>query len=390
MGCSEYVTPQRNAFKSHYMNSNLYIYTTISELARSPRFSSILFGPNNANGDDFVIQDILHLHSLGWNVLSVSELNKKRFSVLFGDGNIVIQGHDTSTVATTMLASKPNELGLDVDVGYKTSSKIFIAWSAITNDYMELWHRYLGYLNHDALVQLSKQGLIGPPLLKLPKVCICISCINRKMKPTTFKASITTIRHFHLVNMNLRWLMQTHARDNRKYIMVITEGYATNCETETLAQIIKSLNVSRYGSNFLRSTSQVKPSSMTFLNILRVVKELQKNSNNEWMEKIPRMNIRHLKMLKNTYFWTFDQNFGWQSGYDVDWIRLGKVLLDWSNKDCYIFYKQISNGSNIFRTIFHSTIRELILNKANLQEHTTVRVSRILYNLKERIKWLQV
>lgn len=150
------------------------------------------------------------------------------------------------------------------------------------NDNKQLLHKHLTLLHHGASTKLLKQILVGLPLFKWPKECICIFWINRKMKQTIFKASTTSrisTRPVTLVHIDLCRPMLIYTWDSSQYVMVINDNYTNKCDMENFRsndQDIKQFKSCVESSEMFFSSNRLR---LGVFNVIRVARQLQNSSN---------------------------------------------------------------------------------------------------------------
>lgn len=115
----------------------------MSEQVKAVNFWCNVLGPNNANNNHIVIENLLHFPTLGLIFLLVCQHDEKGFSVTFEDRKTIIQRRNTYVIATETVIVKSYKLRLDVDDIHKTSIEIIITTIVIKNSDFELQPRCL-------------------------------------------------------------------------------------------------------------------------------------------------------------------------------------------------------------------------------------------------------
>nr|GEZ48693.1 retrovirus-related Pol polyprotein from transposon TNT 1-94 [Tanacetum cinerariifolium] len=92
-----------------------------------------------------------------------------------------------------------------------------------------LWHSHLSHLNFGAINHLARQGLVrGLPKLKFEKDHLCSACAMGKSKKKSHKpkSEDTNQEQFHLLHMDLYGPMRVESVNEKKYILIIVDGYS--------------------------------------------------------------------------------------------------------------------------------------------------------------------
>jgi hypothetical protein len=172
---------------------------------------NIIFG-DNSKGDviglgkvaitlEHSISDVLHVDSLSYNLLSVSQLCEKGYNCLFTDVGVeVFSREDSSVVFTGRLK---NKLYL-VDFN---KSKTKLETCLVAKSSMGwLWHRRLAHVGMRNLAKLQRDNhILGLTNVDFDKDRICSACQAGKKVgvPHPPKSIMTTTQPLELIHMDL-------------------------------------------------------------------------------------------------------------------------------------------------------------------------------------------
>jgi hypothetical protein len=126
--------------------------------------------------DKITLRRVALVQSLGYNLLSVSQLLDEGFEVLFQPGGSRILDSRGDLVCMVVLE------GQVFRADFSQSSGVERCFLAGASSELWRWHRKLGHLSFDLLSCLSKLNLVrGLPRLRLKKELVCAPCRHAKM-----------------------------------------------------------------------------------------------------------------------------------------------------------------------------------------------------------------
>jgi hypothetical protein len=171
-GCTNHMTGERSMFQSY-----------------SPKLDSnenIVFG-DNSKGDvlgldkvaitlEHSITNVLHVDSLSYNLLSISQLCEMSYNCLFTDNGVeVFRREDSSIVFTGRLKNKLYLV--DFNKGKANLETCLVAKSSMG----WLWHCWLAHVGMRNLAKLQKdKHILGLTNVHFEKDKICRACQARK------------------------------------------------------------------------------------------------------------------------------------------------------------------------------------------------------------------
>jgi hypothetical protein len=126
--------------------------------------------------DKITLRRVALVQSLGYNLLSVSQLLDEGFEVLFRPGGSQIL--DSQGDLVCMVIPEGQVFRAD----FSQSSGVERCVLAGSSSELWKWYRKLGHLSFDLLSRLSKLNLVrGLPRLRLEKELVCALCRHARM-----------------------------------------------------------------------------------------------------------------------------------------------------------------------------------------------------------------
>jgi hypothetical protein len=126
--------------------------------------------------DMFTLKRVALVQSLGFNLLSVSQLLDDSFEVLFKPGGSQIL--DSRGDLVCMVVPE----GQIFQANFSQSSGVPRCFLASSSSELWKWHKRLGHLSFDLLSSLSGINLVrGLPQLRFEKELVCAPCRHAKM-----------------------------------------------------------------------------------------------------------------------------------------------------------------------------------------------------------------
>jgi transposase InsO family protein len=173
---------------------------------------------------DHSISNVLHVDSLGYNLLSVSQLCEIGYNCLFTEKGVEVYRREDSSIAFTGLLK--NKLYLvDFNKGKANLETCLVAKSSMG----WLWHRRLAHVGMRNLAKLLKDNhILGLTDVHFEKDRICGACQARKQVgvPHPSKSIITTTQPLELIHMDLFGSAAYLSIRGNKYGLVIVDDYS--------------------------------------------------------------------------------------------------------------------------------------------------------------------
>jgi hypothetical protein len=163
------------------------------------------------------------IKSLGYNLLSVSQLLDEGFEVHFKMGCSLVLDSRGDLVCTIVPEGQIFRADFSQCVG---SSRCLVAGVSAE---LWKWHRTLGHLSFDLLSHLSGLGLVRElPKLKYQKDLVCAPCRHSKMVAASHPPliSVMTERPCELFHMDLVGPARVCSTGGKWYVLVIMDDYS--------------------------------------------------------------------------------------------------------------------------------------------------------------------
>ncbi|KAL5544086.1 hypothetical protein UlMin_007870 [Ulmus minor] len=216
-GCSRHMTGDIQQFSS--LEKKVGGKVTFGDDAKG----NILGKGTVGNSSSPLIENVLHVENLSYNLMSVSQLCDKGFRVVFESSKCFIM--DSVSDEIIFVGKRfDNVFTIDINVA-KDVEKCFVS---ISNESW-LWHRRLGHANMDLLNKLSTKQLVkGLPSVTFQKDKVCDACEFGKQIKSSFKSKkiISTSRPLELLHLNLFGPMRTASLGGKFYVFVIVDDFS--------------------------------------------------------------------------------------------------------------------------------------------------------------------
>lgn len=141
-----------------------------------------------SEGHDLLLNDVLHVHGMIKNLISISKLAKDQpVDVLFSEqGCTLIERTRRVTLAEACLADNLYCLCAEPICHINPVVHILRKTSQGSVDDNTLWHTRLAHVNPDKLLQLPRLDAYRHPLPKLSELPFCEPCALGKVKQTPY------------------------------------------------------------------------------------------------------------------------------------------------------------------------------------------------------------
>lgn len=190
--------------------------TTKTEVAGQTRVTVEV----NGGKEEIEIKDVKYTPNIAVNILSVSQIAKKGYSVLFDENGCKIKDRKGNLTAT----------GVEEDGIYKLVTETCqngkaYAVKGKSGESEILWHRRLGHLNRGSMKTLTNlvDGVNYSELERQP----CLSCIKGKQHRQPFpRSERKTNQILELVHSDLCGPMSTTSIGGSKYFLTLIDDYS--------------------------------------------------------------------------------------------------------------------------------------------------------------------
>jgi transposase InsO family protein len=217
-GCSRHMTGDKGWFSSLVPVVTKW-YITFGDNARG----CVLSKGEIKVSDKITLRRVALVQSLGYNLLSVSQLLDEGFEVLFRPGGSRILNSRGDLVC--MVVPEGHVFRAD----FSQSSGVERCFLASSSSELWKWHRKLGHLSFDLLSRLSKLNLVrGFLRLRLEKELVCAQCRHAKMVASSHPplTDVMTERPCELLHMDLVGPARVRSTGGKWYVLVVVDDYS--------------------------------------------------------------------------------------------------------------------------------------------------------------------
>ncbi|KAH9323855.1 hypothetical protein KI387_018494, partial [Taxus chinensis] len=170
------------------------------------------------------------------NLLSVSQMCKRGYNVIFHDKGCDIINYKTGKKVTKAKWKKNNMYVLnEINKEKCFTSKI---------DYNWLWHKRLGHVSFENIVKLSAKGCIRHmPTIVKPTDTLCKACLHGKQTRRSFKSKeYSTTRPLELIHIDLYGPTRTEGINGEVYFMLLIDDYTRMTWVACLKKNLEALD----------------------------------------------------------------------------------------------------------------------------------------------------
>jgi hypothetical protein len=216
-GCSRHVTRDKWSFSS-LVPVVTKRYITFQDNGRG----HVLSEGEIKVSDKITLRRVALVQSLGYNLLSVSQLLDEGFEVLFRPSGSRILNSRGDLVY--MVVPEGQVFRAD----FSQSSGVECCFLAGSLSELWKWHRKLGHLSFDLLSHLSKLNLVrGFPRLRFEKELVCAPCRHAKMVVASHPPliDVMTGRPCELLHTDLVGPTRVQSVGGMWYVLVVVDDY---------------------------------------------------------------------------------------------------------------------------------------------------------------------
>jgi hypothetical protein len=217
-GCSRHMTGDKGWFSSLVLAVTKR-YITFGDNGRG----RVLTEVEIMVSDKITLRCVALVQSLGYNLLSMSQLLDEGFEVLFRPGGSRILDSRGDLVCMVV----PEDQVFRVD--FSQSSCVERCFLAGSSSELWKWHRKLGHLSFDLLSHLSKLNLVrGLPRLMFEKELVCVPCRHAKMVAASYPplTDVMTKRPCELLHVDLVCPAHVRSVGGKWYVLVVVDDYS--------------------------------------------------------------------------------------------------------------------------------------------------------------------
>lgn len=176
-GATDHMTAHRNNFDEifDFKGEIKAANNTVMNAVGKGNISMQMSTPSGSGS--VVVNDVLHVPSLGVNLLSIKKIVDHENSVIFDRNGCIILNSEKDVIATA------NEINGLYKLNVAKNHNAYVV-KGVSND---IWHRRLGHLGSDNMKLLSK-GYVEGVQLSNDTLTSCVSCAEGKQHRKSFPA----------------------------------------------------------------------------------------------------------------------------------------------------------------------------------------------------------
>nr|KYP35691.1 Retrovirus-related Pol polyprotein from transposon TNT 1-94 [Cajanus cajan]KYP38474.1 Retrovirus-related Pol polyprotein from transposon TNT 1-94 [Cajanus cajan] len=215
-GCSRHMTGDKSKFIS----------------LQEKEGGSVTYGDNNkgrilgsgsvGNNSNTLIENVLYVEGLKYNLLSISQLCDKNYNISFNNQCCMVCDKESNEVL--LIGKRVNNIYI-LDLEHSSSNSCLTSHDNVT----WLWHRRIAHINADQLNRLASKDLVsGLPKIKFSKQGLCDACQKGKQTRASFKSKkvMSTSRPLELLHMDLFGPSRTKSLGGNTYALVLIDDYS--------------------------------------------------------------------------------------------------------------------------------------------------------------------
>ncbi|XP_076894582.1 uncharacterized protein LOC143546911 [Bidens hawaiensis] len=161
-GCSNHMTGAKKSFTTLEESFKLVVH--LGDKKELPIEGKGTVKITTANGNFCLLDDVYFAPRLEFNLLSVGQLMKKGYSLLFDDNKCLIKNKTTNSTLMTVMVASNNMFLLDAS---KVTTTDMSRINIVVDETTRLWHMRYGHYHYLGLKQLHDKGMVhGLPSIK--------------------------------------------------------------------------------------------------------------------------------------------------------------------------------------------------------------------------------
>lgn len=223
-GATNHICNSLQGFRETRRLSNGEIIVNLGSEAKvdavSVRVITLCFSDNK-----LILSDTLYVPSLRRNLISVSSLVNKSYSITFGT-EVVIKRNGTFICSGKVI----NGLYLLTPTMYeihdtKINNRPSLKRKSPSSNPTKLWHLRLGHINLNRIDRLVKDGIL--PSLVVEPMPVCESCLEGKMTKRPFSSKGNRAKDLlELVHTDVCGPINVRAKGGYEYFITFTDDYS--------------------------------------------------------------------------------------------------------------------------------------------------------------------
>lgn len=164
------------------------------------------------------MKDVMCVPGLTTNLLSVSQMTSKGYSVIFLPDMAEIRDKHGSLIATATEVDGLYRLDVDRGTAFTATGK---------NDSMELWHRRCAHLNLADLRRMRNGGVNGMSFVDSEKSEACVACCKGKQSRNSFPREGSRANQLiEIIHADIAGKMECRSIGGSKFCLVLVDDYS--------------------------------------------------------------------------------------------------------------------------------------------------------------------
>ncbi|KAM0017627.1 putative RNA-directed DNA polymerase [Helianthus debilis subsp. tardiflorus] len=219
-GCSNHMTGAKESFT--YLDEAFNVEVNLGDNKKLLVEGKGTVRISVANGSFRLLEDVYYIPRLKYNLLSVGQLMKRGYALLFDEGQCIITKKDTGADLLTVKAGKNNMFVFD-------ASKVVNQQHARHNHRhadTRLWHLRYGHFHFQGLKTLSEKSMVrGLPSINLSDSCE--GCVLGKLNQLPYSShSWRATKPLELIHADLCGEMQVESLGGSLYYFLLIDDFS--------------------------------------------------------------------------------------------------------------------------------------------------------------------
>ncbi len=218
-GCSNDMTYDKDLFSSYSSSSNSSVElgnNNVANICGSGTVEITLFV--NQKPMKCRLANVLHVQDLGYQLLSVTTLDKSGLKISFSSGRCQIESYDLVLATGSMIGNLYR-----LDCVSNTTNQALLCKN------LELWHRRLGQVNPSLITEMSKMNIArGLGEINRSEHFQCSDCVFGKShrSPIPKKSSSGTSQLLELVHSDVNGPLEVPSLGGSRYFVTFIDDFS--------------------------------------------------------------------------------------------------------------------------------------------------------------------
>ena len=255
-GCSHHMTFDKSAFSTYSEQLDSCVEVGNGERTKIAGTGSVKLNLGmNGRSKPCIIQNVLHVPNLGYQLLSVSQLSKSGIQTLFTSiGTQLIRNQEV--IATGSLVG--NLYKLDVSLGHCSPEKALVAANLNT------WHKRLGHIDISTIKLIKSEGIATGLNFKNEDFSNCTGCFKGKghRDPIPKKSFTRAAKLLELIHSDISGPFQVLSLGGSVYFITFIDDFSRWTVVYTMKRKSESLHYFQKFHRFAEKHTGCKLSKM--------------------------------------------------------------------------------------------------------------------------------